>query len=123
MNPSAVLSNGTENARMTKDPEMREHLLGCMEEVFHAASVVLGEPLPSHLATADQILRSTERNIGGRPSMLADWERGARMELEVILGNPIRIARRNGIKMARLQGMYALLKMAQARRDEGRGRL
>ena len=102
---------------------MREHLLGCMEEVFHAASVVLGEPLPPHLATADQILRSTERNTGGRPSMLVDWEKGARMELEVILGNPIRIARRHGVTMPRLQGMYAMLKMAQARRNEGKGLL
>lgn len=89
-----------------------------MNEVFHAASVVLGGPLPSHLATADQILKSTERNTGGRPSMLVDWEKGSRMELEVILGNPIRIAREKGVAMPRLQTMYSLLAMAQTRRDE-----
>lgn len=103
---------------MVMDPELREHLRGCMEEVFHAASVVLGGPLPAHLATAEQILKSTERNTGGRPSMLVDWERGSRMELEVILGNPIRIARENGVNMPRLQVMYSLLRMAQVRRDE-----
>lgn len=120
MNPSAVLSSGTENARMVKDPELRLHLKACMEEVFHAARVVLGEPLPSHLATADQLITSTERNTGGRPSMLLDWEKGHPMELEVILGNPIRIARSKGVDMPRLQAMYALLKTAQQRRDEER---
>ncbi len=40
------------------------------------------------------------------------------MELEVILGNPIRIARRDGIEMPRLQSLYALLKMAQTRKWE-----
>ena len=103
---------------MVMNPELREHLRGCMEEVFHAASVVLGEPLPSHLATADQILKSTERNTGGRPSMLVDWEKGSRMELEVILGNPIRMARKKGVSMPRLQAMYSLLAMAQVRRGE-----
>ncbi|GJJ07698.1 hypothetical protein Clacol_001903 [Clathrus columnatus] len=119
MNPSAVLSS-TENARMVKSPELRRHLKGCMEEVFHAAHVVLGEPLPSYLPTAEQILTSSERNTGGRPSMLVDWEKGHPMELEVILGNPIRIARSKGVEMPRLQAMYSLLVTAQARRDEKR---
>lgn len=119
MNPSAVLSNGTPNARMVGDDELRHHLRGCMEEVFRGASAVLGIPFPpAGLATADQILKSTARNTGGRPSMLVDWEHGARMELEVILGNPIRMAREQGVEMPRLEAMYGLLKMAQTRRDE-----
>ncbi|KIO30238.1 hypothetical protein M407DRAFT_225072 [Tulasnella calospora MUT 4182] len=127
MNPSAVLSNGAPNATMVKDSELREHLKGCMLEVFRAAEAVLGiRPFPPaktdklKLATADAILTSTERNEGGRPSMLGDWERGAAMELEVILGNPIRAAKAKGVEMPRLQSMYALLKMAQKRRDDER---
>ena len=50
--------------------------------------------------------------------MLLDWEAGRPLELEVILGNPIRIARRKGVEMPRLQSLYALLKMAETRRDE-----
>lgn len=50
--------------------------------------------------------------------MLLDWEGGRPMELEVILGNPVRIARRHGVEMPRLQTLYALLKSAQGRRDE-----
>ncbi|KAF8605320.1 2-dehydropantoate 2-reductase [Ceratobasidium sp. AG-I] len=122
MNPSSVLSNGTGNARMSQDPELRDHLRETMLEVFRAAEAVLGRPVPPSLATADKILTSTERNTGGKPSMLLDWERGAAMELEVILGNPIRAAKAKGVDMPRLQTMYALLKMAQARRDEDKSK-
>jgi 2-dehydropantoate 2-reductase len=118
MNPSSVLSNGTPNARMTQDQELRHHLRECMFEVFRGAEAVLGTPLPSSLARPDKILTSTERNEGGKSSMSLDWERGGSMELEVILGNPIRLARAKGVEMPRLQAMYALLKMAQTRRDE-----
>ncbi|KAG8749880.1 hypothetical protein FRC12_013177 [Ceratobasidium sp. 428] len=122
MNPSSVLSNGTGNARMSMDPELRHHLRETMLEVFRAAEAVLGRPVPPSLATPDKILTSTERNTGGKPSMLLDWERGAAMELEVILGNPIRAARAKGVDMPRLQTMYALLKMTQTRRDENKSK-
>ncbi|KAF8337444.1 ketopantoate reductase PanE/ApbA-domain-containing protein, partial [Cantharellus anzutake] len=118
MNPSSVLSGGTPNATMVKDPELRSHLTNCIEEVFRGASAVTGISFPPPtLATAEQIIRSTERNEGGRPSMLLDWERGGAMELEVILGNPIRLALEKGVEMPRLHAMYALLKTAQSRRD------
>ncbi|KAK4955407.1 hypothetical protein LTR28_006101 [Elasticomyces elasticus] len=52
--------------------------------------------------------------------MQLDWESGKRMELEVILGNPVRIAREQGLEMPRLQTLYALLKMAQSNRDAAR---
>ena len=44
--------------------------------------------------------------------MLLDWEAGRPMELEVILGNPVKIARAKGFDMPRLQSMYALLKVS-----------
>ncbi len=119
MNPSAVLSAGAGNAEMARDPELRQHLRGVMTEVLEAAPRILGRPFPRKLATADAILTSTERNTSGKPSMLLDWEKGNPMEVEVILGNPIRIARRNGIEMPRLQTLYALLRMAGQKRREG----
>ena len=120
MNPSAVLSGGMGNADMVTDADLREHLKACMDEVFHAVPKILGKPFPSNLVEPERILKSTERNIGGKPSMLLDWEAGRPMEVEVILGNPIRIAKRHGIEMRRLQSMYALLKSAQKRREQQR---
>ena len=113
MNPSAVLSGGRGNADMVTDPELRRHLAGVMSEIWEAAPRILGRPFPESLATPERILRSTERNAGARPSMLLDWEAGKPMELEVILGNPVRIARERGVEMPRMQTLYALLRSAQ----------
>ena len=118
MNPSAVLSNGTTNQAMSTDPELYRHLKGVMEEVLSTAPKVLGTPLPTKFATPEAILRSTAKNTSGsKPSMLLDWEQGKKMELEVILGNPIRIAREKGLEMPRLQSLYAILRKAQENRD------
>ena len=118
MNPSAVLSGGTPNQEMTLDPELYIHLKAIMDEVLSTAEKVLGVPLPKELATSEALLKSTMKNTSGsKPSMLLDWESGKTMELEVILGNPIRIARKHGLEMPRMQTLYALLKRAQLNRQ------
>ncbi|OJD33141.1 2-dehydropantoate 2-reductase [Diplodia corticola] len=129
MNPSAVLSGGRTNAEMasaTTDPELRRHLKGVMQEIWDAAPAVLGAPLPAGLASPEKVLASTERNKGGKPSMLLDWERGSPLEIEVILGLPIRIARARGVELPRLQTLYALLKsqvfVRERAKAEERGR-
>ncbi len=121
-NPSSILAGGVGNADMVLDPELRAHVKGCMEEVFAAAPAVLGRPLPDKLARPDQILVSTERNKGSKPSMLLDWESGKPLELEVILGNPVRMARERGYEMSRLHSLYALLRSAQNKRNEERAK-
>lgn len=118
MNPTSVLSGGTANGQMALDPELQLHLKGVMEEVLQTAPKILRTPFPKEFATAETILKSTQKNkSGSRPSMWADWDSGKTMELEVILGNPIRIARAAGYEMPRMQSLYALLKMAQTNRD------
>ncbi|KAJ3165426.1 hypothetical protein HDU88_004222 [Geranomyces variabilis] len=117
-NPSAVLSGGRGNAEMLNDPTLREHCVGCIQEVFDAgAKLFPDEPFPPpHLATVDKLVASSLRNAGSKPSMLLDWEAGRAMELEVILGNPIKTAKAHGIDMPRLSTMYAMLKsMAEKR--------
>ena len=125
MNPSAVLSGGRGNADMATDPELRRHLAAVMQEIWDAAPRILGRGFPEEsMATPERILRSTERNTGARPSMLLDWEAGKPMELEVILGNPVRIARERGVELPRLQTLYALLRSAQEMRNKsGKGKL
>jgi 2-dehydropantoate 2-reductase len=118
MNPSSVLAGGVSNNAMSLDSELAIHLKGVMEEVLATAPKILGAPLPDDFASSEQILSSTRRNTSGsKPSMTLDWEQGKTMELEVILGNPIRIARERGYEMPRMQTLYALLRMAQNVRD------
>lgn len=50
--------------------------------------------------------------------MWYDWVGGKPLELEVILGNVVREAERVGMEIPRVQSMYALLCMAQKRRDD-----
>lgn len=119
MNPSAVLSGGLTNHDMAMDPELYIQLKGVMDEVLATAEKVLGTPLPKEFASSEAILKSTRKNTSGsKPSMLLDWEQGKKMELEVILGNPIRIAREKGLEMPRLQTVYALLRSAEKQRDQ-----
>lgn len=118
MNPSSVLSGGTASQEMSLDAELYRHLKGVMDEVLETAPQVVGTPLPSEFATSEALLRSTQKNnSGSKPSMASDWEGGKPMELEVILGNPIRLARAKGIEMPRLQSLYALLKMKESNRN------
>ena len=122
MNTSAVLSGGSGNRELSVDPELAIHTAAIMGEVLSAASKVLGrESIPWKelgLATPEQVLRSVSRNMtGSRPSMWWDWVEGRKMELEVILGNPVRMAREVGVDMPRCQSLYALLRKAQEKRD------
>lgn len=128
-NPSAVLSGGLGNSAMvldrdpiTQSQELRLHLRGVMEEIWGAVPKILGRGFPEDgsLASPEKILRSSERNVGSKPSMLLDWEAGRPMELEVILGNPVRIARGRGVELPRMQTLYALLGSAQRVRERRR---
>lgn len=116
MNPSAILSGGLGNADMVLDNELREHLLGVMNEIWNTIPLVLGRPILAGLATPDEIIESTSRNHGAKPSMLLDWEAVRPLELEVVLGNPLRIAKQHGVVMPRTQTLYALLRSAQMQR-------
>lgn len=118
MNPSSILSGGLPNNKMVLDPSLKLHLKSCMEEIFNSVPKILGCEFPEKFAKPEKILQSIERNKGGaKPSMLIDWEKGNMLELEVILGNPVRIARENGVVMERLESMYGLLRSAQEVRE------
>ncbi|RCK56069.1 hypothetical protein Cantr_05451 [Candida viswanathii] len=55
------------------------------------------------------------------PSMAIDVQKGQLMELEIILGNPMRIAEKNKVPTPVLSVLYPLLKVVQFRLKEQRG--
>ncbi|TKA81993.1 hypothetical protein B0A55_01743 [Friedmanniomyces simplex] len=82
-----------------------------MQEVV-AISQALGYTAITPAMAEDQMTRATDRK-GGKgiePSMLVDVLNGRRMEVEVILGNPVKVANRLGVDVPRIETLYALSK-------------
>lgn len=73
-------------------------------------------------ALMDFMIRSKDP-VYYRPSMLVDIDKGNPLEVEVICGNPVRIAKKNGVEAPYLTLIYDLLKVAQGRIMEKRGML
>lgn len=63
------------------------------------------------------------RNIMFKPSMCVDVQKHQLMELEVILGNPIRLARKYNVETPVLTLLYNLLTLVQCKLKEEKGLL
>ncbi|KAK3696357.1 hypothetical protein LTR37_018022 [Vermiconidia calcicola] len=118
MNPTAVLARGPTNQAMVLDEELEIHLKAVMTEILDVACKILGQPLPEWLPRIADVIQGVQEDISGsHPSMWVDWEAGRKVELEAILGNPLRQAREHGLNLPRTQTIYALLKKAQEMRE------
>ena len=84
---------------------------GAIEEVC-AVAAADGHRLPPD--TVDKQLAGTRSLPDLVSSMGQDWLAGRALEIEPILGNVVRIARRLGVAVPRLEALYALALMAQA---------
>ncbi|KAJ5697349.1 Ketopantoate reductase ApbA/PanE [Penicillium malachiteum] len=71
----------------------------------------------------DEMVNATPIELSFRPSMLVDVDKGNPVEVEVILGNALRIARQKGIQTPILDNTYRFLKLIQARLLVSRGHL
>lgn len=78
-----------------------------------------GHDLPDDIV--DIMIDSTPIELAFRPSMLVDVDKGNPMEAEVILGNPLRVARKRGVSTPILDNTYRMLKLVQARLLQDRG--
>lgn len=110
-NPMCALTLSRDVALLAATPEAEKAVEDVMLEVV-AVGAALGYHSISAQAAKEQLARATER-VGGKgiePSMLVDvlWER--RMEVETILGNPVKVAKRLGVPVPRLEMLYVLTK-------------
>jgi 2-dehydropantoate 2-reductase len=82
-----------------------------MDEVVSLAQAQGYTDITTSIAR-EQLQRALERKgtKGIEPSMLVDVVNGRRMEVEAILGNPVRIAGKLGVEVPRMETLYALLK-------------
>jgi 2-dehydropantoate 2-reductase len=112
-NPISVLGGSVDTKTMVEMKESAYLARATMEEVSRIAAAA-GYPLAS-----DVIDRNFEGTRAMKPiktSMLADFEAARPMEVEAIVGNALRTARRHGVQAPHLETLYALLKLVERAR-------
>ena len=123
-NPICALTLSRDVAFLASSPAAERLVLDVMDEVI-AVARALGYERFTHELAQTQLTKATNRK-GGKgiePSMLVDVLTERRMEVEVILGKPIEVARRVGVAVPRMETLYALgkaLDEAVALREQGK---
>lgn len=124
-NPICALTLSRDLAFLAASPSTSLAVIrGVLDEV-----IAISRALGYHSVTAEAAeqglatIMSREGIAGIEPSMLVDvlWTR--RMEHEVILGNPVRVARKLGVEVPRMEMLYALVKaldLSHRKRKEGK---
>lgn len=93
-------------------------ILPAMREIRCIAEAVLGRKLPEDV---EQRMLDSDGGTYYTPSMLVDVRKGQVMELEAILGNPLRYAAQQKIDTPILKHLYSLLRAKQFVLLEQRG--
>lgn len=116
-NPVSVLAGGADTGRLCDGAELEKLCRDLMDEVIAAAASEGIEILPEE---ADNMLAYTRSLKPYHSSMLQDYLAGRPLEVEAILGNPLRIAREHGVTVPKMEACYALLKSIDALRRQHR---
>lgn len=111
-NPISVLAGGADTQTMLAHEETARLIPLVMQEVCDTAAA-LGHPLPPSII--DQNLEGTRVMFPYKTSMLLDFEAKRPMEVEAILGNAVRAARRVGVPVPHMETLYALLQLLDRR--------
>lgn len=82
---------------------------GVMDEIVATANALGYDSVKRE--TAEQLLKKSRQSSASKsiqPSMLVDIQQGREMEVEVILGNPLRQAKAVGVDTPRLEMLYLM---------------
>ena len=111
-NPISVLGGVLDTAVMLGTQPARDFIAGAMAEVCAVAEAV-GHPLSPKIP--EQMIAMTRSIPAYKTSMALDYENGRPMEIEAILGNTVRAARKHAVVTPILDTLYALVKMIEAK--------
>ncbi|KAJ1939749.1 hypothetical protein FBU59_004018 [Linderina macrospora] len=115
-NTVSVASGGNDTRQMLDSPKCTELIRKMMVEVFTAGKVVTGSNLTSlnGQTTPEGVIKSTDAHPKSvSPSMLMDYRAKRPLEYEVILRNPIELAKKHSVEVPHLETVYALLTMIE----------
>ncbi len=106
-NPVSVLAGNADTRKMVEDAELERLCCALMREtaaVANACGVALGEK------EIEAQMEYTRNFPAYKTSMLQDFEAGRELEVEAILGNTVRLARKHNVPVPHMESCYALLK-------------
>lgn len=112
-NPISILGGVLDTASMLRTEADRNFIRKAMQEVC-ATATAAGHPQSPKLV--DAMIANTEQMPAYKTSMALDYENRRPMEIEAILGNVIRVARRCDVATPALDSIYALATMVAAAR-------
>ncbi len=110
-NPVCALTLSRDAAFLASDSTANKVIEDVMLEVV-AVAQKLGYSNISPKAASDQMKRAGSRvgSKGIEPSMLVDVLNGRRMEVDAILGNPVKVAKSVEVEVPRMELLYGLAK-------------
>jgi 2-dehydropantoate 2-reductase len=112
-NPISILGGVLDTEAMLRTEADRAFIRQAMAEVC-ATAAAAGYPQSPKLI--DAMIANTQQMPAYKTSMALDYENGRPMEIEAILGNVVRAARRLSVPTPTLDAIYALANMVAAAR-------
>ncbi|KAL4812278.1 ketopantoate reductase PanE/ApbA C terminal-domain-containing protein [Aspergillus spinulosporus] len=118
-NPVAAIL-GLDTPRMRMSRHIIDDLIRpIMHEIMAAAEACGVSGFPEDLP--EIVIRGDPIDTEFKPSMAQDAEKGGFMEIENIVGEPLREGMKRGVEMPTLRTVYGLLKGLQLKAKESRG--
>jgi 2-dehydropantoate 2-reductase len=114
-NPISITGGMLDTAVILGTPESTAFVRRAMDEVC-AVAAAAGHPV--HPKAVEQFISSTKTMQPYFTSMALDYKYGRPMEIEAILGNTVRAARKHGVSTPILETLYALTKMIEGKMRE-----
>lgn len=111
-NPISITGGMLDTAVMLSTAESTAFIRRAMDEVC-AVAAAAGHPV--HPKVVEQFISTTQGMQPYLTSMALDYKYGRPMEIEAILGNTVRAARKHGVSTPILETLYALTKMIERR--------
>ncbi|KAI9291909.1 ApbA-domain-containing protein [Neoconidiobolus thromboides FSU 785] len=111
--PICILSGGCHTLNIHQDKEGEDLVRRSMQEIFDLAEAVIGGKFPDWVPehTVEGYL-SRSYGMAYKPSLLIDYERKNKLELEATLGNMVRKAKEINYPVPLSETYYILLKLA-----------
>lgn len=110
-NPLGALCNAT-NGELTRDPALRELVIGCLKEAEATARADGHRLLYDDMEAV--IVKSYPNDSKQRNSMLQDLQAGRRTEVDAIVGPILAAARRRRVPLALLPRLHRFVKRLEA---------